>query len=363
VNISLVDEDADRIKTHFVAGLTKEEEARFRKLADHPLDGSDIQADIVRSSEIEVPSTNDPRFDGKIYDEFRHQDLVRVFVPMVARSVNRVIGTVEAGYQRKFRPHIYDRDVRILDDFVGFVTEALEQRREETLETIMHEFRAPAAAIRANVSFLKKRIQELPNYMVERKFDDLALDTEQVLLQVSKVERFLGGAIPESAPQRTIVYRDIIIKTINQLKPRIQKSGYDVSKVHYNVDDVGSMVLYLDPAKLNQIVFNLFINSIKYAERDAAKFAIRIDMEENRDEFIVKFKDWGIGIKPEYAEKVFERGFRTPEARASFVTGSGFGLTIAKSIAKELGGDLKLANNFKPTEFQLILPKRLKEMP
>ena len=74
----------------------------------------------------------------------------------------------------------------------------------------------------------------------------------------------------------------------------------------------------------------------------------------------MKFKDWGIGIKQAYVEKIFEDGFRTPEAIEKDVSGSGLGLTISRLIMQHLGGDLILANNFKPTEFHLLLPKRTK---
>jgi signal transduction histidine kinase/GAF domain-containing protein len=362
VSISLVDQEAGRIRARYVAGLTEEETTQFLRLADHPLDSPDIQADVVRSEEIEVPADDDPRLDRNIYDYFGHRRLVRAIFPMVSRFTNLVVGTVEAGYQRQFRPHIYERDVRILDDFVGFVTEALEQRREEALAQIVHEFRAPVAAIRSNVSFLSSRLWQLPEHIIKNKFDDMALDAELALLQVSTVERVVGGAPPKSAPQRTVVYRDIIIKTVNQLKPEIVGKGYDASKVHYNVADVGRMVLYLDPAKLNQVVFNLLRNSIKYADDDPTDFAINIELEENKEQFIVKFQDWGIGIKREYADSVFKHGFRAPEALERGVTGSGLGLAIARGIMRELGGDLELSNLYKPTEFRLILPKGLKEV-
>ncbi len=365
VNISLVEQDESRIKSAYVEGLSKEQKKKFLELADHPLDGDkpDIQADVVKTRATEVPDLDDPRFDPEIYAQFGHKDLIRVFVPMISRSTNQVVGTVEAGYERALRPFIYERDVNILTDFVNFVSVALEQSRVEVLAKIMHEFRAPAAAMRSDVSYLKRKFEVLSGRKINIKLDDLLLDAELVLLQVSKVEHFFGGVQRPSTFQRTVVYRDIIIKTINQLKPRIIASGFDASKVQYNVDDIGKMVLYIDPVKLSQVVFNILINSIKYAERDPSKFVIRVDLDETRDYFTVKFRDWGMGIKKEFEERIFEQGFRAPEATAMFVTGSGLGLTIAREFMRELGGDLRLANNFKPTEFHVVLPKTLKEPP
>ena len=364
VNISLIVPGVNRIKTEYVEGIPQDKVQTFRKLADHSLDSKDIQADVVRHRQPEVPGPDDPRFDRIIYEQFGHRGVLRVFVPMILSPDDRVIGTVEAGHRRSFvGQNIYERDVRVLLDLVGFVTVALEQRREEFLFKIMHEFEAPASAIRSNVSFLQRRIKELPDNFVERKFDDLMLDTEMLLLQVAEVGRFLGGKPPISRPERTIVYRDIVIKTVNQLKPMIAERGFDLEKIRYDVADIPKMVLYVDRVKLNQVVVNLLVNSIKYAEDDPKKFSIRIALEENSERFILKFKDWGIGINKEFEKQIFEEGFRTPEAKSKFVTGSGLGLAISRGIMRELGGNLALGNNYGPTEFHLILPKSLKDPP
>ena len=121
--------------------------------------------------------------------------------------------------------------------------------------------------------------------------------------------------------------------------------------------------LYLDKSKLKQVVFNLLLNSIKYAESDPNIFAIRIEADEMKNQYIIRFKDWGMGVSKGLEERIFEVGFRAPEAIEKNVYGSGLGLTIARSIMREMGGDLILANNYKPTEFQIILPKDLKENP
>lgn len=363
VNISLVDQTHGRIKSKYSAGLSEESREIFARLTDYPLNGADIHADIVRSGKIEVPHEDDPRFDPRIYEAFGHGQLIRVFVPMISPFGNRVIGTVEAGYRRNIRPHIYERDVQILNDFVAFVTIALEQRRDDVLERIIHELRAPAAAIRSDISFLRRRFKELPGDKILHRLDDLSMDAELVLSQVSHVEHFLNGSLPSSVPQRTYVFRDVILKTINQLRPRIIESGYDPTKIRYNPEDIGKVILYLDRAKLSEVVYNLLTNSIKYAEDDPVEFAIAISLAETHDQFVIKFKDWGIGINEEYGERIFEQGFRAPEANAMTVTGSGLGLTIGREIMKELGGDLRLVNSYKPTEFHLVLPKSLQEKP
>ncbi len=360
VNLSLVELGLNQIKTEYVIGLKSAEEIeRFKRQAIHSLDSNDIQADIVRSREIEVPAINDSRFDQPMYREFRHDRLVRVFVPMIESFNKRVIGTIEAGYRRTYRKHIYERDVQILESFVDYATQALEQRQSGLLEKISHEFKTPIVGIRSNASFLKKRIDSLPPDFINRKFDDIVTDCAILLYQVGELEYFLGRP-PRKPKMERISYRDIFIKTVKQLTPVLFEYGFSDSKIDYNSAD-RNRILYTDKAMLNQVVYNLLMNSIKYAEKDPALFSVRLEIEETRRTIVIKFKDWGIGVEEMYRDKIFEYGFRTPDAKSKNVSGSGLGLTISRSIMRQLGGDLRLENCRKPTAFHLILPKDEKE--
>jgi two-component system phosphate regulon sensor histidine kinase PhoR len=118
-------------------------------------------------------------------------------------------------------------------------------------------------------------------------------------------------------------------------------------------------VLFVDSHRLAQVVMNLLTNAIKYAEKDPQSFSINVDVNRSLDSIVIKFEDSGIGIKKGHVEQIFRDGFRTPEATKRDVTGSGLGLAISRKIMRELGGDLRLAKNQKPTEFHVIFPKAL----
>lgn len=362
VNISLVYPELNCIRTEHVIGLPEQEAEEFKRLAVYTLDSDDIQAHIVRTRKIEVPPPDDPRFDAAIYKRFGQHRLTRVFIPMIVPSDGRVIGTVEAGYQTTYRKYIYERDVQILLGFVDYAVAALEHKRSGMLERITHEFTAPIVGIRSNASFLQRRMREMPLELIEGKLDDVLVDCEILLYQVAELEYILGGRAPTYKPERTMVYRDVIIKTINQLKPIVASYGFAMSKFEYNPLDSARIILNVDRAKLCQVVYNLLINSIKYAESDPRLFCIRIEVDETKDNYIIKFKDWGIGIELGLEEKIFEDGFRAPEAIKKNVSGTGLGLTIARNIMREHGGDLILASARKPTEFHMILPKFLRKV-
>ncbi len=364
VNISFVIPELNRIQTEYVVGIPDEEKEIFKQLAIHSLNSNDIQADVVRNRQIEAPGSDDKRYDTHIYKRFHHDRLLRVYIPMIATAKkNQVMGTVEAGYQKGYRKYIYERDVQILKGLVEYSVKALEQHRQLLLEKIQHEFNSALGGIRSNTSFLKRRLPNLPSHLYKAKLDDILTDCEILKLKIEEIQHLLGGESPSSKKERTIVYRDIIIKSIKQFNPLVVGKGLDYKKIYFNVKDAHKIKIYVNRSKLNSVVHNLLTNAIKYAEDDPEKFAIRIDLDEDREYYIIKFKDWGIGIRKSYEEKIFEEGYRTPEAINKDVAGTGLGLPIAKKTMQELGGDLILKNRYKPTEFHVLIPKRLKEFP
>lgn len=370
VNISIVKPELKRIATEYISGIPEGEVEAFKRLADHSLESSDIQADLVLNPAIQVPGIEDERFDTKIYKRFGHDRLIRVFVPMVAQSDRHaqldryVVGTVEAGYGRGFREYIYEQDIEILKGFVDYVTRALERRERSFLNRISHELRAPIVGIRNNANYLQRKYHVMEPKRIQRKFDDIRVDCEIALLQVKEMEYVLGRVPPDDKIESTLVFRDIVIKTVRQLAPLAQAKGFDASRMTYDrggIRKVGN--LYIDRAKLGQVVYNILINSIKYAESDSGEFAIFVNADDTKGYHIIGFRDWGIGIRRGLEKRVFEEGYRAPEAIEKDVTGSGLGLTISRKIMEDMGGDLLLTLIHKPTEFQVWLPKSLKEAP
>lgn len=370
VNISMVSRDNKRIKTEFVLGVPEEQCDEFKRLADHALGDKDIQSSQVRDPHVEVPDPGDERFDRQIFKQFGHDRLIRVFVPMIA-SNSAVIGTVDAGYNRQYRQYIYEQDVRLLEGFVGYAVRALQQRQQTQMQRLSHELSAPLGGIRSNSDFLQRRWRQLQDDVRERKLGDIAVDAEILLLAVSELEYLLSGRVgaalvaPPTGPhaEPVLILRDIIIKTVRQLKPLILAAGLPTENVRYEEGEFRSIpALYVSQPELNQVIYNLLLNAIKYAKEDAKQFDIVIRAEV-KDHYVIMVQDWGIGIHPEYFDRVFSEGFRTPEAVARHISGSGLGLTISRQLMRQMGGDLQLVRNAEPTEFHVILPKKLRDAP
>lgn len=125
--ISLVDEDRGLIQS--VRGLNVSDE--WIKQAVHPLVSKDIQADIVRTGRTEILEGWNDRFDRKIWEGFGHQEMIRVFSPIIAVDSStrqeKVIGTVEAGYRKSSRRTVDEQQVTMLKVFINQASIAIEK--------------------------------------------------------------------------------------------------------------------------------------------------------------------------------------------------------------------------------------------
>jgi signal transduction histidine kinase len=359
VNVSIVDFENSIISSKYIEGVPEDQKEVFLQRASHPLSSNDIQADIVRSKKVEVPEYCDERLDRSIADDFNHETLVRVFIPMIDPTNELAIGSVECGYKREYREFIYERDVQILEKFVSRATGALAQRGRNSLEVIAHELRNPILGIRNHADILLRKWKNgLRDDQIEAKLEDIKTDAEILFYQVRQLEAVTGTNTYPGLKVEEVYICNEIIKVFTQLKSEIRARGFDNSGLEYQFDDqIRKISIFTDRARLNQIIYNLLLNSIKYAEEDVNKFKIRIKIENNKlDEYIrVRFQDYGVGIKEEERDEMFKPGFRGSETK-NMVQGAGVGLSICKDLITKLGGDIIVISLKQPTEFQLIIP-------
>ena len=106
---------------------------------------------------------------------------------------------------------------------------------------------------------------------------------------------------------------------------------------------------------LQRILFNLISNVIRYGWE--GKY-LGVALREDEKMVYIDVTDKGKGIDKKFAENVFERLFTMEDSRSRKVQGNGLGLTIAKNLALQMGGDIVLDSiPFERTTFTLLLKK------
>ena len=102
-------------------------------------------------------------------------------------------------------------------------------------------------------------------------------------------------------------------------------------------------------------MFNLISNAIRYGS-DGKYLGVFLRTDQVR--IYIDIVDKGRGIEKEFAESVFDRLFTMEDSRNSSMQGNGLGLTIAKNLALQLGGNITLESRpYQKTVFTITLKK------
>jgi two-component system, OmpR family, phosphate regulon sensor histidine kinase PhoR len=113
-------------------------------------------------------------------------------------------------------------------------------------------------------------------------------------------------------------------------------------------------VVPADPTRLQEILYNLLDNAVKYSAPGAE---IRLHAQRRDGQVALTVTDTGIGIGPEDLPRIFERFYRVDKARSSELGGTGLGLSIVKHIAQLHGGSVEAESEpGKGTTIRVILP-------
>lgn len=115
-------------------------------------------------------------------------------------------------------------------------------------------------------------------------------------------------------------------------------------------------VIYTSKTPLQQVILNLLGNALKYSKAEVPP-VINIDVEEKNEEWIFSITDNGIGIDPDFHEKIFVV-FQRLHRKEEF-SGTGIGLAICKKIIERLGGRIWLeSREGKGSTFYFSLQKQ-----
>jgi signal transduction histidine kinase len=101
---------------------------------------------------------------------------------------------------------------------------------------------------------------------------------------------------------------------------------------------------------------NLLVNATAYGEPGTE---ITVSATREGDKVLLHISNYGIGVKDNERNLLFEADYRSPRARAMKV-GSGLGLKVARAGLRRHGGDLLLTRDSDPTTFTMVIPAHLK---
>ena len=216
--------------------------------------------------------------------------------------------------------------------------------RRDLVANVSHELRTPLGALHAMLENLVDGVETADTETLAVMLghvERLGKLVEQ-LLDLSRLE---SGVVPlERAPVRAVALLERVAADWQQTA-RARAVGLQV------VVEPETLILNADEARLHQVVSNLVANAIRHAP---AGSAVLVAARTNGRAAFLEVTDEGPGIPRAEAERVFERFYRSDQARSSGDGGSGLGLAIARWIVELHDGTIRTEERT-PTGCRMIV--------
>ena len=255
----------------------------------------------------------------------------------------------------------YDQNIAISrSDEIGKLASALNQLaksardlegiRRDFIANVSHELKTPITAVRGLIETVIED-EEMSDASQERfltKIHDQSIRLSSIvsdLLELSQWESGKGISEKES-----FNLNEVINSTAISLMQVAEDSNIRV-EVKLPEDP---LVLFGDKNSLFQVVRNLLENALKYSPKDAV---VRICLYQENGKVVIEVQDWGIGIKRQDQDRIFERFYRVDKARSRELGGTGLGLSIVKHIVLAHSGEISVESDFgEGSIFRVFLP-------
>lgn len=241
--------------------------------------------------------------------------------------------------------------------FVLLYRSLLKQRRlaelkNEFISNITHELKTPIATVGVAIEALKN-FNAMHDPVRTREYLDISSNELQRLsllvdkvLKLSMFEKKEMDIRPEP-----VNLEEVVREVVGSLKLQLEKFRASVTVI-----PSGNLTIKADRLHLQSVVFNLLDNALKYSKGDPV---IKIALQEKQDKVTLQVIDNGIGIPPEYKDKIVEKFFRVPHGDTHNAKGYGLGLSYVAQVVKQHRGTIEVQSHPETgTIFTITLPKQ-----
>ena len=227
----------------------------------------------------------------------------------------------------------------------------LTEIKNEFISNITHELKTPIATVGVAIEALRN-FNAINDPQRTKEYLDISQNELQRLsLLVDKVLKLSMFEKKEIELKYELLdLKGVVDEVVSSMRLQIEKHHATVS-----INTEGDTSLQGDRLHLLSVVFNLLDNALKYGNGNTA---IKFDLKEKGNEIEFSVADNGIGISPEYKDKVFEKFFRVPLGNTHNTKGYGLGLSYVSHVVQRHKGKIEVESQ--PglgSKFIITLPK------
>ncbi|MFJ9814269.1 MtrAB system histidine kinase MtrB [Streptomyces sp. NPDC101151] len=232
--------------------------------------------------------------------------------------------------------------------------EDLSRMQRRFVSDVSHELRTPLTTVRMAADVIHEAREDF-DPVTARSAELLAdqLDRfESLLADLLEISRFdAGAAALEAEP---IDLREVVRRVVGGAEPLAERKGTHIRVI----GDQQPVVAEADARRVERILRNLVVNAVEHGEgKDVV-----VKLASAGGAVAIAVRDYGVGLKPGEATRVFSRFWRADPARARTTGGTGLGLSIALEDARLHGGWLQAwGEPGGGSQFRLTLPRTADE--
>lgn len=211
--------------------------------------------------------------------------------------------------------------------------EKREKLRREFTANVSHELKTPLTSISGISDMLMNGIvapEDIKGFAGDINKESARLIT--LVNDIIKLSELDEGAYSTETDEKVD-----LLKTAAVVKERLEaiaaKKNVKIAVTGEDAEITGGESLVFE------MLYNLCDNAVKY-NKENGNVTVSVGTSEGTP--FVTVKDTGIGIPPEYTDRIFERFFRVDKSRSKESGGTGLGLSIVKHIAMSLGADIRV---------------------
>jgi signal transduction histidine kinase/ActR/RegA family two-component response regulator len=260
---------------------------------------------------------------------------------MTLSQIARATGTERDARERAEAAYAAETQARLASDSANRI-------KDEFIATVSHELRTPLTAI---LGWSRILVGECRTDLMQeglRTIQSCASAQAKLVDDLLDVSRVMSGKMRLS--MRTITVAEVVRAGADSVRPAAEAKGIELD---LHLDE--QIRVSADPDRLQQIVWNLVSNAVKFTERGGR---ITVCLQRTDSKAVLSVLDSGEGIDPDFLPHVFDAFRQADASKARIHKGLGLGLSIVSHLAEAHGGTVSVSSAGKGlgAAFSVTLP-------